>query len=122
MRADRPDNARARIAAAAEAAIHSVLSGAPDDPPADQTAIRLVPIDDWLDRGTLTSAGLAIVGLSTLLLIAACANLANMLFARGAQRAGEVAVRISLGAGRLSISVISLCPAAHARSAGGTIE
>jgi predicted permease len=90
-------------AAAAEAAIHSVLSGAPDDPPADQTAIRLVPIDDWLDRGTLTSAGLAIVGLSTLLLIAACANLANMLFARGAQRAGEVAVRISLGAGRLSI-------------------
>ena len=86
-----------------EGAIHSVLSGATDAPPPDQTAIRLVPIDDWLGRGTLTSAGLAIVGLSTLLLVAACANLANMLFARGAQRAGEVAVRISLGAARLSI-------------------
>lgn len=89
--------------AAAESAIHSALTAAPTDPDPAQIAIRLVPASAVVGTDRLTSAGHAIIGLSSLLLVAACANLANMLFARGAQRAAEVAVRLSLGASRLQV-------------------
>jgi putative ABC transport system permease protein len=63
------------------------------------SGMLLISLQDQVTR-SVKPALMAVLGAVVLLLLIACVNVTNLLLARGANRRGEFAMRIALGAGR----------------------
>jgi predicted permease len=81
--------------------------------------VTIEPLRDALVSGEVRSTSLVLGGVVAFVLLMACANVANLLLARGIGRAREIAVRVALGATRAQIARLLLSESLILATIGG---
>lgn len=106
----------------ARAEVEGIWEGLRAEYPGDlrDDDIAVMGLQDYIVRD-VRPALLALLGATSLLLILACANVANLMLARGIGRETEMSIRASLGAGRGRLGGQLLVESAVLASAGGVV-
>jgi putative ABC transport system permease protein len=111
------DEARAQLATFAA----QTASDFPETyPPERGLAIDAVPLQEALTSGARATL-LVLLGVAALVLVLACANVANLSLARLDRRSREMALRASLGAGRARLARLALVESGLLGLVGGTL-
>ena len=81
--------------------------------------VTVEPLRDAIVSGEIRSTSIVLGGVVLFVLLMACANVANLLLARGIGRAREIAVRSALGASRRQIARLLVCESLVLATLGG---